>query len=209
MAKSKHDELADALSRMHEAEAEHEATEESHGVEPAPEPVQSAQPSPPARPTSPQPRPATPAAPPPPKPVVTSGARQRPSVPGRAATPAPGPVAPIEVKEIEHDELQGPHVESSSVKPQAPRGRSAPRPTSAAAAKRSVEHKRTMIPILLTIGVILMGLGVLRFVSGSDSPFSLLPVWFVAVLIAMGLASLGLAALNMSIVKHALEEQGK
>src|SRR5687767_8993586 len=142
MAKSKHDELADALARMHDAEAEHEPANESHAGEPSPAPAAPAQPSSPARPASPSPRPSMPPAP--------TSARQRPAAPGRAATPV-APIAQpvvheaheegVEQQEEVHDTLQARVVPSSRVEP----ARSTTRPASSlAASKRAVEHKRTM-----------------------------------------------------------------
>ena len=42
---------------------------------------------------------------------------------------------------------------------------------------QTIEFRRTIIPILLTCGVLMIGFGSLKYVMGEDSPLSELPVW--------------------------------
>lgn len=65
--------------------------------------------------------------------------------------------------------------------------------------------RRTLIPILLTIGIILAAAGVLLLVDSQDNALAdLFPQWApIAMLVLAGL-SLALGALNILSVKHAL-----
>jgi hypothetical protein len=87
----------------------------------------------------------------------------------------------------------------------------APKPKSAAEIKahrtavyQSVEFRRTMIPILLTTGVLLLVFASMKFVLGADSPLSDLPMWLPVMLILTSLALLATAVLNMLSVKSSL-----
>lgn len=64
--------------------------------------------------------------------------------------------------------------------------------------------RRTMIPILLTAGLILFVLGLLRFVWQNDNPLAGLQPWLVFVMFAVALVLWGLAAVNVLAVKHEL-----
>jgi hypothetical protein len=76
------------------------------------------------------------------------------------------------------------------------------RPPLARAARRDV--KQTMIPILLTTGVLLITFGVLKFFMGPDSPYAGLPIWLSAIAFGTGLLLLGAAVLTMLQVKAEL-----
>lgn len=70
----------------------------------------------------------------------------------------------------------------------------------------SVHFRQTLIPILLTAGFIMVGLGVLHFVWNSENnPLTDLPGWLLAVLFAFGALLWVLAIANMLSVKSALE----
>lgn len=71
-----------------------------------------------------------------------------------------------------------------------------------------LEAKRTMIPILLTCGTLLLVSGVLKFVTGPDSPFAALPIGMVIAAWVLGLALLGSAAVLMLGVREELARGG-
>jgi hypothetical protein len=81
--------------------------------------------------------------------------------------------------------------------PQAPAAKPKRRKSSSAAGFR-----RTMIPILLTTGVMLFVMAAARWIVPDDAPLAQMPVWSVAVLIFLGVVMLGLAVLNMMAVQH-------
>ena len=69
----------------------------------------------------------------------------------------------------------------------------------------SLGAKRTLIPILLTTGLLLLIFGALRFVMGADSPYTQMPNWLIAL---VGIASLILLAgafFTMLQVQHELD----
>lgn len=71
-----------------------------------------------------------------------------------------------------------------------------------------LDAKRTMIPILLTCGVLLLASGVLKFVTGPDSPFAALPIGMVVAAWLLGAALLGSAAVLMLGVRAELLRTG-
>ena len=70
---------------------------------------------------------------------------------------------------------------------------------------RSINTKRTLIPILLTLGVLLPALGSLKWLMPPDSPFTALPLTGVIASIALGAVLLLLAIANMVHVRHLLQ----
>jgi hypothetical protein len=68
---------------------------------------------------------------------------------------------------------------------------------------RTMQFRQTIIPILLTCGVLTLAFSSLKFVLGPDSIFSDLPLWLPIVLLLAGVVLLFLAVLNMLAVKHA------
>ena len=72
-------------------------------------------------------------------------------------------------------------------------------------ADRRIHNRRTLIPILLTCGVLLPAVGSLKWVRGPDSPFASWPVWAPVVLALCGLVLLTLAVGNMVQVKHMMQ----
>lgn len=74
-----------------------------------------------------------------------------------------------------------------------------------ASAHKSLSLRRTFIPILLTAGLILFALGVLRFLWQGNNPLLGLQPWLVAVMFVFAAALWALAAVNMLAVKHQLE----
>lgn len=77
----------------------------------------------------------------------------------------------------------------------------APRPA-APRADRALERRRTLIPILLTLGVLLPLLGIMRWIVDAASPLGSMPGWLAGLLIGGGVALLGLAGLNMALVQR-------
>jgi hypothetical protein len=74
----------------------------------------------------------------------------------------------------------------------------------AIAKKKSLEYRRTLIPILLTSGLLLLGFGVLKFVAGGDSTLQYIPSWIPIALLCAGVLLLALAGVNMMSVKQQL-----
>jgi hypothetical protein len=74
---------------------------------------------------------------------------------------------------------------------------------------RSHEFRRTVIPILLTCGVLLIGIGALRWIGGAESVFSDMSTSLCAALCGVGAFLLIVAALNMLQVKSELAEAAK
>ena len=70
---------------------------------------------------------------------------------------------------------------------------------------RRLSLRRTLIPILLTAGLILFALGLLRFLWTENNPLAGLQPWLVAIMFAFALVLWGLAAVNMLAVKHQLQ----
>jgi hypothetical protein len=68
---------------------------------------------------------------------------------------------------------------------------------------QTMKFRRTIIPILLTCGVLTLAFSSLKFVLGPDSIFSDLPIWLPITLFTAGIVLLFLAVLNMLAVKHA------
>ena len=75
--------------------------------------------------------------------------------------------------------------------------------------KKRLEYRRTLIPILLTTGTLLLIFGVLKFLAGPDSQLANLPGWAPLVLLGVGAFLLVLAAINMLSVKQELTANAK
>jgi hypothetical protein len=90
-----------------------------------------------------------------------------------------------------------------------PKIRSSAETRARAAARRSLEFRRTLIPILLTCAVVMLGFASLKFIVGPDSTLTLTPTWAPVLLAAAAGILLALAVVNMISVKanmHALKE---
>jgi hypothetical protein len=72
----------------------------------------------------------------------------------------------------------------------------------------SLQAKRTLIPILLTTGLLLIVFGALRFVMGPDSPYAKMPNWLTALVSVSGLILLAGAVFTMLQVQHELDRRG-
>jgi hypothetical protein len=86
-------------------------------------------------------------------------------------------------------------------------------PKSTAAVVNAVSHslgfKRTIIPILLTCGALLLGTASLKWALGADSPMARLPMGVVTACAAVGAILLAIAALNMLQVRDELARGGR
>jgi hypothetical protein len=69
-------------------------------------------------------------------------------------------------------------------------------------AERHIYNRRTVIPILLTCGVLMPAVGALKWLRGPESPFSAWPVWAPLVLAGCGVVLLLLAVANMMQVRQ-------
>jgi hypothetical protein len=76
------------------------------------------------------------------------------------------------------------------------------RPTRDLRAERQIHKRRTLIPILLTCGVLMPAVGALKWVRGPESPFAAWPLWAPIALIACGVVLLLLASGNMIQVRQ-------
>jgi hypothetical protein len=70
--------------------------------------------------------------------------------------------------------------------------------------KPSSDLKPTLIPILLTSGLLLIVFGSLKFVLGPDSPYSNLPSWVTAMMFGMGALVLAFGVFTMLQVREQL-----
>ena len=76
------------------------------------------------------------------------------------------------------------------------------RPTRDLRAERQIHTRRTLIPILLTCGVLMPVVGALKWLRGPESPFAAWPVWAPIALAACGVVLLLLAFGNMMQVRQ-------
>lgn len=218
------DELAAALHGLHsgditEPDPQHDAGQDDVPGWGAPA-GQAPQPPPPPASPRPQPRPAVPGivpVPPAPRPAPAAPA------PPRTVRPAAPPVDPAEAARRAHERAlreqaaalgAAPPTDDDAVAVPAPPVDYLARHLGgggvAASARREpylrgVEFKRTVIPILLTLGVALPVLGALRYVVGQGSPLAEFPGWVSYALFATGAVLLALAVMNMAQVKHQLD----
>jgi len=198
------DDIADALARMADGLPD--------------KPARPAQPprsagefrAPPPRPAGPEkdaPRPAAPAPAPPPGPAAKSKpARPERPRPDRPAEPPPE-ATPEDQADVVNiiDDGDAVIVPAPDAEVFAPKATPKVMKTSLT---RSLGFRRTIIPILLTSGVLLLGIGSLKWVAGSNSLFSDMNLMFVGTLCGSGAFLLIVAVLNMLQVRADLE-QGK
>jgi hypothetical protein len=83
----------------------------------------------------------------------------------------------------------------------------AARPTSRPGGTRSLYFRRTMIPILLTCGLIFAALAAMWFTSDHDHAVRRTGPWLPVALVALGAVFLLLAVINMAQVKHLMTRQ--
>jgi hypothetical protein len=80
-------------------------------------------------------------------------------------------------------------------------------PTSRPGGTRSLYFRRTMIPILLTCGLIFPALAAMWFTSDRDHVVRRTGPWLPVTLVALGAVFLLLAVVNMAQVKHLMTRQ--
>lgn len=158
---------------------------------------------PPGSAAPPAPRPPGAASAAPPSAATRSASPSRPASPGPARPAAPTVPTPNvhdpQARAIDEDDRV--IVPAPSADVFRPRGLAA---STSRAPGRALALRRTLIPILLTAGVILVALGLLRLLWQTDNPLAGLPAWLVAVMFVFALVLWGLAAVNMLAVKHQL-----
>jgi hypothetical protein len=218
MSESNHSDLADALSRLASGDV---APSEREHEPPVPPP---APPTPrvakvtfrPITPVAPTvARPASPA-----RPVIPSIATphpaarpQRPAVPTvrPLAPPSPAgptltePALPVDDPAVvdDDDAVIVPAPDASVFIPRKKPATSA-EARARVARKKQLEFRQTLIPILLTTGVLAIAFGVAPFALGPDSIAAHLPRWVTPTLIAIGAVQLALAGANMASVRSML-----
>ena len=72
--------------------------------------------------------------------------------------------------------------------------------------ERRLRNRRTLIPILLTCGVVMPAIGALKWLRGAESPFSVWPIWAPLALIGFGIVLLSLAIVNMMQVRQLMQQ---
>jgi hypothetical protein len=68
--------------------------------------------------------------------------------------------------------------------------------------QRAVLFRRTVIPILLTSGVLMLVAAGLKYVVDPDAPLAVMPLWMSVVLALAGVALLVVAGLNVVQARH-------
>jgi hypothetical protein len=184
------------------------------GATPKPKPVPGRSATPAAsvnRPTQPPGSAAPPAPRPPgataaktPPTTARSGAASRPASPGPARPAAPviasQSASEPQAQVIDDDDRVIVPAPSADVFRHQGTGVSARRTPA-----RRLSLRRTLIPILLTAGLILFVLGLLRFLWTENNPLAGLQTWLVAIMFVFALVLWGLAAVNILAVKHQLK----
>ena len=94
------------------------------------------------------------------------------------------------------DAMMAPAPDASAFAPHASTSRS-----SALRRPAKSDWKPTVIPILLTTGVLFLVFSSLKFILGSDSPYAALSGWVVGMVAGMGVLLLGLGVFTMMQVK--------
>ena len=158
---------------------------------------------PPGSAAPPAPRPPGAAADNTPATASRSGAASRPASPGPARPAAPviasQSASEPQAQVIDDDDRVIVPAPTADVFLHHGTGASARRPPA-----RRLSLRRTLIPILLTAGLILFALGLLRFLWTENNPLAGLQPWLVAIMFVFALVLWGLAAVNMLAVKHQL-----
>lgn len=207
-AERNNDDIAAALHGLHTGEQGHAEghVDSTHGqvvpqspvVPPAPAqqaPRGSAKPqaaAPVKRPPAPVARPAVPPAPAVPTAPAYPSLPSRPA-PGRArpATPvrAAAPLQPDQVEHVESAETYDSVKEATPGKPPVKTPRS-----------RTLGFRRTVIPVLLTTGLMMIVMGAARWFIDEEAPLARMPVWVVGVLLGAGAVFVALGVANILFV---------
>ena len=161
--------------------------------------------------TAPQPNPFARPNPPPPSMPAPPTSGSRPGAPSNVyytpptplrSTPAQ-PALPTGSTDMDDDAVIVPAPDPTAFAP-----RPAPRPPVRVHRVQTLEFKRTIIPILLTLGLICPTLAIVGFSAPSTSPLSVLRSgWFSLPFILIGLLNLAFAIITMLQVRDELERQ--
>src|SRR4051794_5253929 len=73
-------------------------------------------------------------------------------------------------------------------------------------AERRIHSRRTLIPILLTCGLLMPAVGALKWLRGPEAPFATWPIWAPLVLVGCGIVLLLLAVANMMQVRQLMRQ---
>lgn len=179
MAERNHDDIAAALQGLSSGQ----------GSEPAA--PHTAVPKRPASPVARPTNPVAPAAAPAARSAVPRSTPASPTAPQqrvRPATPA-RPATPEAATAPESLDYRAPQT-------------AAPKPKRRTSPAAAASLRRTMIPILLTTGVMLFVMAAARWMVPEDAALAQMPAWSAGVLIVLGVVMLGLAAINMMAVRH-------
>lgn len=65
-------------------------------------------------------------------------------------------------------------------------------------AERTIRFRRTVIPIMLTSGMLMVAATVLKYTVHADAPLAAMPTWTAVLLLAAGVALLVVAGLNIA-----------
>ena len=106
----------------------------------------------------------------------------------------------------ENDTLADALASMRTVSDSAPPSRQSPRSRAvrSVALDRAIKTRQTLIPVLLTLGVMLPIVGSLKWLSSPESPFRSWETTPVLVLIAVGVVALLMAVANMVQVRQLL-----
>ena len=129
----------------------------------------------------------------------TSPASPNLTPPGGAAEPASAEVETTNVQPVDEDDVV--------IVPAAPLSALGPRirrPAARVPMFKSIQFRRTAIPILLTTGLMLFVVAGLKFVVNPDAVLATLPIGMCLAMVGAGVVLLGVAALNMVMVHHQL-----
>jgi len=145
-----------------------------------------------------------------PIPGVSKPPPKRPFAPPAPASQVQPPESALDSTLVEIDAAVSPEDDLVPVPPPAadvflPRS-PAPRPFSGSRL-RWLELKRTLIPVLLSGGVMLAVLGCLWFMTEPDSPFRDSGIWLPWTLLGTGLGLFVVGLLNALQVRHLLKQQ--
>ena len=126
--------------------------------------------------------------------VARPPAAATPAAPDFAVADAP---APESEGEDDAASMPAPGVEYLAARHHHP-APTAPRPALA----KSLAFRRTVIPVLLTTGVLMLVTAVMKYVVHPDAPLAALPTWLVVVLAVASVALVMVAVLNMVQVQN-------
>ena len=88
-----------------------------------------------------------------------------------------------------------------------PRSNPRSRAVKSVALDRAIKTRQTLIPVLLTLGVMLPVVGSLKWLSSPESPFRTWDTTAVLLLIAVGVVALLMAGVNMIQVRQLLRQR--